>query len=359
MSKPGKAIPKVGPQLPRSEPRGSEYLEEVSEGSVLTTNLDAPPDTFHAGMVREDSPEFFIGEKSVGPTDPLGVWDEDFGKTQVEEEERKEPEGEEPSSTTEDEVGKEASSEAKVKRSEMVPRERFDQVNDKLKEYEKDSQMLRWILDNPQKFSANLKSESEEAKPPTQAFKLEEPKLPVGKASLDEMSDKEVFDYAVRKEVSRVLSDHLGGVFKDLDGLKTFKGSMEDLVMKAATGPDSKPLFPRWEELRPQVGSLMQRHPTLDKREAYVLAERMTPVQKAYEPPPEVSASAPPKDLSKNVPDQGPLGDRGKRGSPAAIRAARLVNLGRASGAYSSNTKPKTPKVAIELAMADLGFPGE
>lgn len=343
-----KAVPKVGPQLAATavEPRGSEFLEEGGEGSALATNPDMPPEAFHAGMTRETDLEFRLGERGMGPTEPLGPWDE-------EEAAQNEPAPDE-ESPAEDEGGKEASSEAKAPRSEHIPRERFDEVNEKMKRFEKDAQMLSWILENPTQFAKTVKGQQEEASPPeADEFKVVEPQP--GK-DLSEMSDKEVFDYAVRKEVSRVINDQLGGVLKDLHGLKNFRGSMEDLLLKAATGPDGKPLFPRWEELRPAVGQVLQKHPTLDRREAYVLADRLAPAGAGYSPPAERPASEPPGDLHKNVPEQGPA-DKPKRGSVEAIRAARLMDLGRASGAYSSNTRPRSPKEAIEYAMREHGFP--
>jgi len=333
------------------EPRGEEFLEEVAEGSEMRTNPDAPPEAFHAGMVAEDIVEATIPERTVGPTEPTSP----FGTTDELEAEDLPSED----SPVEDEGGKEESSETEA-RSEMIPRERFDEINDKLKTFEKNSQMLEWIMANPEKFAATVRQETPGGPPPTEAesknILLEEPALPTGE-DLENISDKELFDISVKQQTVRVLNELLPGVFEDLNGLKTFKGTMEELVMKSTLDANQKPIFPRWDELQPTVNQVLQKHPTMDRREAYWMAERMVPGR--VEAPLANQAALSASNLSEQVgtPEQGPVGVRPKPATPKAVHAARLVDLGRSSQAYQRGTKPASIREAVELAMADQGFP--
>ena len=309
-----------------------ERSEGVPEGQKVP--LDAPPDVFHAGLFTEGKDETTFKEKGYGPTEPPDL-----------EEQPSELEEQPPKGGPSDESGKDVKEEPakKSEESRFVPKDRFDEVNEKAKQYEESHRMLQWILQNPAEFAkmtgqSGQKPQSEGA---SESYESLLGKPPEPEKPLSEMSDQEVLGFLVAKEVHKILTPALKTLGKDLGDLKGFKEELSEYLVKTAVGQDGSPLYPRWDELKPVMLEIQKKYPGISKQEAYVLADKFSPPRVAPRQPVEPAPQRPAK----------------KPASLAAARASFMSNLGGRSGAsLKDNVRGMNIRECVEKALMDVGF---
>lgn len=314
-------------------------IPEGSERVGARPDENAPPEAFHAGMFGEsEDDELQLTDKGYGPTSLTGQ----------QEEEKPEPEGDEPPATA---------AEPAAAKDEGSKAEKVALEPELVEQLKRDQATLRWILDHPQDFvkmaAGKGLSEPEpkpEADEPSANIVIAEarPQKP-----LTEMDDKEMFEHLVDKQVRDRLREilpnvigPLGGKVKDLVG---FKNTLEDLLLKSAADKEGKPLHPRWDELKPAMQQLKTKHPTLTPNEAYALADKLSPAKEMV-----------------GIPEQGPRlravpqaeapAPQPKKPSPKATQAARLAALGRSSQTVRDSGPLGNIREAVERALVEHGI---
>lgn len=325
--------------------------EGVAEGRKVP--VDAPPETFHAGMITELDPPIAYGEKGYGPSGPPQEEPEPVEETEAVSDEVASPEGVE--------GGKEETPtvEAKPKESDHVPKERFNEVNEKAKQFEESHRMLQWILQNPAEFakmSGKQPAAAAAEAPVDEGYDYLMVKPPEPSKPIDEMEDREVLSFLVAKELHKALGPVFKTLGKDLSSLKGFKTEIQDALVKSAVGPDGKPLYPRWDELKPVMQEVQKKYAGISPQEAYVLADRFSGAQKQ-------TASTPARAETANEQLEQPkprLAPQPKKPNLAVARANFMSNLGgRSGGALRDNVQVRNIRESVERALADIGFPQE
>lgn len=333
--------------MPQAVPK-----EGVPEGRRVS--IDAPPETFHAGMITELDPSLGYGEHGYGPTGPP----DDADKLPVEETESDDV----ADAPKDDKGGKKESSSVeatpKGEDSPYVPKERFNEVNEKAKQFEESHRMLQWILQNPSEFAKMQGLAPQAAQvgiaPVDEGYESLFGKPPEPSKPINEMEDREVLSFLVAKEIHNALGPVFKTLGKDISGLKGFKTEIQDALVKAAAGPDGKLLYPHWDELRNVTKEVQTKYPGISQQEAYVLAERFSQTARPTLPA-SLRASAVYEDVSEPKPKSQP-----KRPNLAAARANFMSNLGgRSQGALRDNMRGMDVRACVEKALMDIGFSSE
>jgi hypothetical protein len=317
--------------------------EGVPEGRKIS--VDAPPEVFHAGVVTELDPSLDYGDGNYGPTGPPDAVEE-LPDEKIET--PKDAEG-----GKEEALSVEAT--PKGEDSPYVPKERFNEVNERAKQYEDSHKMLQWVLRNPTEFAKMQglvpQVQQTETAPIDEGYESLFGKPPEPSKPLNEMEDREVLSFLVAKEIHNALGPVFKTLGKDISGLKGFKTEIQDALVKTAAGPDGKPLYPRWDELRPAIKEVQQRYAGISQQEAYVLADKFSQSARPILPP-QVRASAVYEEASEPKP-------KGQTRKPnlAVARANFMSNLGgRSGGALRDNMRGMDVRACVEKALLDIGF---
>lgn len=295
----------------------------------------------HAGNFTEDIDPTQVPSMGYGPTGPIDV----KGLTDAEEEQVESlaleaEQAAEPSPATPEAAPSDTDADAVPSPSSEEDTQKESQVSDETAALQQKAQMLDWIMRNPDQFAALQNKQPEQAKEVKDSLEdiLKDPKLT---KPYDEMDDKEIFKTAVSGEVRGILRSVLPGLFKDMKNLNTFKGRVEEILMKTATTDDGTRMHPRWDELQGAMQELSQKHPTLDVQECYALADKIYPSQQ--------QVAEKPRSSSK------PVRPTPRKPSKAANNAAKLSSLGRSS----QNLKEAAPmdiRQAAERALDEMGI---
>lgn len=330
-----------------------------------TSNVDGPPESYappasSADMLTDElDPPFPIVDRGFGPTD--------IGKAFSDEEMAKEGEGEGDAEDVDEST--EAATEDKpedddtpppsdatregdvVKESpKTVPYDRFREIVAENQRLKQSSQVLDWIMKNPEQAAARLGAKTAPPQPKHSFIDIEEPKP---HKPIDEMDETERAQLWVEQRAYNYLKRNLekiDGAFSDLFG---FKEQLSETLTKNAVDKDGKPLHPRWDELRPTMHEIKGRYSGMSDVEAYHLADRMVPQstpmgdemamyneQPRPQPRPQQAAPVPPKP---------------KRASPAALRAAKVASFGRSTPGTASIAPDRySPEQAAEKAFEEI-----